>query len=390
MTALQVAEPRRARAAPRPTRVLLVQRILPHYRVRLFQTLARTESLAYHFAYGQHRAAAVLESVQNPDGLTVAPLRNAYLTAAGKELAVYQRGLSALLKSGAYDVVIAEFNPRIVSNVLACVQSRRAGVKFIWWGHGAGPNAGAATVRARVALARAADAVIFYDEVQAGRFVSRGVPGEQVFVAPNSIDIDAITRHASTPGSGGERGARDRVVYVGRLVAEKKVDLLIRAFALARGRFASPQRLTVVGDGPERPVLEALAAALGVAPDVEFTGALYAPEELAPFFNRAWASASPGGVGLAAVHSLAFGVPVVMAQGEPHGPEASALEDGRNAVFFPAGQADALAAALVALERDRERWLAMAWAARDTAEQRFGLDRMAAAFTQAVRHVCAL
>ncbi|GJG89041.1 hypothetical protein tb265_42220 [Gemmatimonadetes bacterium T265] len=389
-------EPRRAaRRGQRPSdgarrgpRVLVVQRIVPPYRVPLFRALAASSEVAYEFAYGEQRAGSALESVVAPDGLAVRPVRNTYFASRGRELAVWQRGVSRLVRSGTYDAVIAEFNPRIASNVQAFAAARLRGVPFVWWGHGAGPNAGRATVRARVALARVADAVIFYNEAQAERFVAAGLAPERAFVAPNSLDVSAITAFARPPERAGDRAGRDRVLTVGRLIPEKRVDLLVRAFALARGRFGGPQRLTIVGDGPERPALEQLAASLCLTDSVEFAGSLYDPAALAPHFNAAWAMVSPGGIGLAAVQSLAFGVPVVLAAGEPHGPEASALADGQNAVFFPGGQVEAMADALVALDADPARWLTMARAARATSDARFGLDRMTAAFDRAVRHVC--
>ena len=244
-------------------------------------------------------------------------------------------------------------------------------------------------MRARVALARVADAVIFYNDAQADRFVRAGLPRERAFVAPNSLDISAITEHAHPPASASDRAGRNRLLTVGRLVPEKRVDLLVRAFAIARDRFATPQRLTVIGDGPERAALEQLAAALGVADLVDFAGSIYDPAALAPHFNAAWAAVSPGGIGLAAVQSLAFGVPVVLADGEPHGPEAAVLADGVNAVFFPGGHIEAMADALVSLEREPVRWATLARTARTTSDANFGLDRMTAAFDQAVRHVCA-
>ena len=375
-----------ARLGPR---VLVVQRIVPPYRVPLFRALAASPEAAYEFAYGAQRAGSALESVAAPDGLAVRPLHNSYLAPRGRELAVWQRGVTELVRSGAYDAVIAEFNPRIASNVRAFAAARWRRVPFVWWGHGAGPNATRATVRARVALARVADAVIFYNEAQADRFVRAGLPRERAFVAPNSLDVSAITEHARPPATAGDRAGRNRLLTVGRLVPEKRVDLLVRAFAIARDRFAAPQRLTIIGDGPERPALEQLAAALGVTDLVDFAGAIYDPAVLAPHFNAAWAMVSPGGIGLAAVQSLAFGVPVVLADGEPHGPEASALADGVNAVFFPSGRIDAMADTLVALEREPVRWATLARTARTTSDANFGLDRMTAAFDQAVRHVCA-
>jgi glycosyltransferase involved in cell wall biosynthesis len=60
----------------------------------------------------------------------------------------------------------------------------------------------------------------------------------------------------------------DYVLSVGRLELTKRVDLIIRALALADGRL----RLIVAGHGPQRPQLEALAETLGVARRVTFTG----------------------------------------------------------------------------------------------------------------------
>lgn len=379
-------EPKLSHVRQKP-RVLIVQRILPHYRVPLFQELSRSDSMTVDVAYGRQRNGTALESVEHPEGISTIPLRNSYLTVAGAERAVYQRGLSDVILSRSYDVVIAEFNPRIVSNLLAYRSARRTGTSFIWWGHGMGPAAGRITARARLALARAADAVIFYDDVQAARFVALGLPSDRAFVAPNSMDTAAISALAQPP----ESGTRDRILYVGRLIPEKKVDLLIRAFAIARTSFTRPQKLTIVGDGPQRPTLEALAQDLGVTAEVEFTGPIYAQDQMAPLFNTSRISVSPGAIGLAAVHSLAYGVPLIVAEGEPHGPEASALKSGHNAIFFPSDQADCLAAALVSAlsdeQGDRQRWLLMARAARETADRGFGLARMTGAFERAAQHV---
>jgi glycosyltransferase involved in cell wall biosynthesis len=65
-------------------------------------------------------------------------------------------------------------------------------------------------------------------------------------------------------------GASDRVlVTVGRLVARKGLDQLLRVIA----RIEDPTvRLIVIGEGPERPALERACSALGIAERVRFTG----------------------------------------------------------------------------------------------------------------------
>jgi glycogen(starch) synthase len=61
------------------------------------------------------------------------------------------------------------------------------------------------------------------------------------------------------------------LLFLGRLVSDKGVDVLLDALGLLAGRGARPG-LTVVGDGPERPALEAQARRLGLGKQVRFLG----------------------------------------------------------------------------------------------------------------------
>lgn len=66
--------------------------------------------------------------------------------------------------------------------------------------------------------------------------------------------------------------ARDReLVYLGRLVSDKGIDLLLEAVAELRQRGLTP-RLTVIGSGPELANLQELARSLNISRQVEFTG----------------------------------------------------------------------------------------------------------------------
>jgi len=67
----------------------------------------------------------------------------------------------------------------------------------------------------------------------------------------------------------------DRIVCISRLSPEKNIDYVIRSFASALPRLTAPHTLVIVGDGPEREGLRALAEELGVAAYVEFAGESY-------------------------------------------------------------------------------------------------------------------
>jgi glycosyltransferase involved in cell wall biosynthesis len=93
--------------------------------------------------------------------------------------------------------------------------------------------------------------------------------GSGIDVVPNGVDLAALS---VPPGS-----RRSDIVFVGRLIAEKRVDLLIGAVAeVARTRPAVS--CLVVGDGPEREALAALTARLGVEGNVAFLGRVDAHE----------------------------------------------------------------------------------------------------------------
>jgi glycosyltransferase involved in cell wall biosynthesis len=128
-------------------------------------------------------------------------------------------------------------------------------------------------------------------------------------IVPNGVDVEALAAAGST-----EPAARSvDVVFVGRLIAEKRVDLLIRAIAtLAPGR--PGLRCEIVGDGPERESLGALVRELGIAAQVALTGRI--PEaELPQRLGSARILAMPSareGYGITVVEGQAAGaVPIV-------------------------------------------------------------------------------
>lgn len=134
------------------------------------------------------------------------------------------------------------------------------------------------------------------------------------------------------------------VLGVGRLAPAKDFATLLRAFARLRAQ--RPARLILLGEGPERARLTALARELGVASDVKLRGFEANPYA---FMARAAALASSSVYeGLANVlrEALACGCPV-LATDCPSG-SAEALEDGALGRLVPVGDAPALAEALAA------------------------------------------
>jgi glycosyltransferase involved in cell wall biosynthesis len=172
-------------------------------------------------------------------------------------------------------------------------------------------------------------------------------PRERISVIRNPVITPELMQNAALPCPHPWLGEhRDRrlpvIVGAGRLQQQKDFPTLIRAFAQLRR--ARPCRLLVLGDGSERPMLEALIARLGIGTDVELPGFQH---NLYPFLARAdlfvLSSAWEGSPNVL-TEALALGTPVV-ATDCPSGPR-EILDGGRFGRLVPVGDADALSSAM--------------------------------------------
>ena len=123
------------------------------------------------------------------------------------------------------------------------------------------------------------------------------------------------------------------LLFSGRLYPEKKVDFLLRAFAILKRTYPAVA-LLIIGDGKERSRLERLAAQLDVR-DVHFLGERMDPKETAAYFSIADLMVIPGLVGLAIVHGFAFGLPIITTTTPGHGPEIEYLDGDAGVVTIP-------------------------------------------------------
>jgi len=171
-----------------------------------------------------------------------------------------------------------------------------------------------------------------------------------VVVINNSVDAQSVGRLSM--GSTGRDNTFNGFVIstAGRLVEEKDVDVLIKAFALLRKDLYA--QLWIVGDGPERPVLESLAARLNVLNDIIFFGF---QENLYKFIKRSEIFVHTSrfeGFGNIILEAMACGVPVI-ATDCPFGPR-EIINNGENGILVPVRDERALANALKMMSADRE------------------------------------
>jgi glycosyltransferase involved in cell wall biosynthesis len=133
------------------------------------------------------------------------------------------------------------------------------------------------------------------------------------------------------------------ILSVGRLDKQKDFSMLVRAFSLVTRRHRS--RLMILGEGPERTVIEKVVAELGLTDLVALPGAVVNPY---PFMSRAAVFALSSqweGFGVVLVEALALGVPVVSTNCS-HGP-AEILGAGKFGALVSVGDHEAMARSLL-------------------------------------------
>jgi sugar transferase (PEP-CTERM/EpsH1 system associated) len=289
--------------------------------------------------------------------------------------------LAALFRAQRIDVVHTH---NVTPWLYAGVAAKLAGVRLVHTEHS---NLFAHQWRLQAAervLARFTETIISDSEKVARTLMTQGVPEARIRTIVNGIDT---VRFSAARPLDAKRSAigleRPQLIVgtVGRLVPVKDHRTLLEAFA--RICRAVPEAvLVIVGDGPEREVLERCAAALGVGEQVRWFGERADVQDLVPFFDVFVLSSVSEGLPLTLLEAMAAGRAVVATRvgGIPE-----ALAEGTG-LLVPPKDPEALAHAVITLLGDAPRRLAMGALAAQRARAHFDVHDMVRAYANTYHH----
>lgn len=281
--------------------------------------------------------------------------------------------------------IVRRFRPQIVHThtakagalgrgaALIAARGRRPAIVHTYHGHvlegyfGPIETAGYRTVER--GLARFSDRLVGVSQATVDDLVRlRIAPRERLEVVPLGLDLDRfLGLDPRREGPDGDAVA----LYAGRLVPIKRVDLLIRALARARGTGA-PVRLVILGDGELRSELEGLACSLGVDQHVTFLGYRHDVAAYLAASDIAVLSSANEGTPVALIEAAAAARPLV---GTRVGGVADVVAPGTGRLV-EAGDEEALAAALAELAVNPTLRLALGVRAREHVRRRYAADRL--------------
>ncbi|MGE0161403.1 MAG: glycosyltransferase family 4 protein [Gemmatimonadales bacterium] len=209
--------------------------------------------------------------------------------------------------------------------------------------------------------------------------VRRGMRAERIRVVPNGVDLAFLTPAPE------QRARTPTLVFLGRLRAYKRVDLVVSAVARLVAEGMDDVELLVAGEGDQRAALERQSRELGLGSRVRFLG--YVDEEAKrDLFRRGWVhvlTSTKEGWGIANVEAAACGTPSVAS--DVPGLRESVVP-GQTGLLVPHADVAALAGALAGLLGDARTRERLGRQARVFAE-RFSWDAAAEGVESVLREV---
>jgi len=184
---------------------------------------------------------------------------------------------------------------------------------------------------------RRMDAVLFYSQARkeiTSKFIKKN---DHFFVATNTLDTDHLFAMRAEFDKETKAGIREKlgiksrfvIVYTGRLLQSKRIDLLLETFAMLVRKHSV--ELHIVGDGPEMTLVKEYQKKY---PGIITHGAIFDEMVVGKIIYASDLMLMPGYIGLSLVNCFALGVPVISCktsdEGPFHSPEIEYLQEGFN------------------------------------------------------------
>lgn len=130
---------------------------------------------------------------------------------------------------------------------------------------------------------------------------------KQIATIPIGVEVDHINEIEASKN-------KSEVIYVGRFLSHKNIDLLIKSIAILKRQFPKV-RCVIIGDGPERQRLEKLVAELDLSDNIQLPGFVKETDDVYALMKSSKVFMLPStreGFGIVAIEANACGLPIIV------------------------------------------------------------------------------
>ena len=349
---------------PNIKKVLIIQSVIPHYRIPIFNALAEKVDLT-----------VVYDTGKVPDGANFATEKVRVIHAINK-IWIHMKNMLRMAKK--YDVVISMLDSSYLTTRL--LGKVRGKTKLILWGIGVAasykvrfdslPEAAVAYKK----MIEQADAALFYSSYPIDKYAGMGVPREKLFAANNTVKVLPIQKCEKTS-----------ILFVGSLYRAKKIFELLECYRNAHTMCEKLPELVIVGDGEDADPVKEWVAEHGYEDKIVLTGAIYDENILSDYFARAIVCISPDQAGLSVLKSFGYGVPFVTHKDAITGGERLNITNGENGILFDSF--DEITDIIQDCAEHPERYIEMGQKAKKYYDENRTIKHMVGGFLEAITFV---
>lgn len=321
----------------------MINNMAPSYRESVYCLMDKTFEIDWYFGY----------PINNIKEMNLKKLKNAHRIKSMKFFGplYWQKGMLKLLRVSEYDIYIMLgelFNLSTwISLILRPIIEPQK--KIYLWTHGWYGREGFLKKWIKRIFFSLPNGTFVYGKYAKDVAIAQGNDERKLFVIHNSLNHK---KHVELRKNMSKseifyshfNNHNKNIIFIGRLTAVKKLNMLIDAIKLLKDK-GENYNLVFVGDGPEKINLESSASNTGIP--AWFYGECYDEQINAELIMNADLCVAPGNVGLTAIHSLVFGTPVIThGNFEKQMPEFEAIQAGRTGDFFEEGSTESLSIAI--------------------------------------------
>ncbi|KPZ72994.1 D-inositol-3-phosphate glycosyltransferase [Shewanella sp. P1-14-1] len=341
-------------------RILLHYPFIPSYRIPVFNEMNSSSEFELLVLSAAKSNDETLLSTENGWGFNHIKTELRSISFFGKQFDFETGVINDLFKyRKKFEYYVILSNPNILSSWLYSMSAKLLGYKVIFWGHGLlKPDRGLKRLL-RSLYYKIPDIHWLYGNNGKDLLIEAGIESNRIKVIYNSLDYDVqrlvrdkyLNDRISIRNNLGFCENDFVIVSIGRLLDKLKIAQIIKAISVSK---SVTIKLVVIGDGPEKNNLVNLSENLNVLDSVSFVGAQYDENDIGKYFVAADASVVMGVVGLAAMHSLAYGIPMITHSTiEDHCPEIEAVVPGVTGEFFEQNNIDSFLDAVYKVNKNK-------------------------------------
>lgn len=345
-------------------KILLLQGSIAHYRIPIFNLLARHIDLTVVYSDGKL-----------PEGIN---FKTIYVPTLKIHFQVYKQNIYKLAQN--YDIVISMFDFSHLDFKL--MERKHRPFKLIYWGIGVAASYNcrydsiSKVTKKFIRAIKKADAALFYCDYPVEKYAGMGINRNKMFVTNNTVQVRDIDTLGKT---------KDSFLFIGSLYKQKKIGELLTSYLRAIKKNDKLFKLVIIGEGEEYNNIQKWIEENGLTEKIDLLGGIYDEDVLAKYFARALICISPDQAGLSVLKSMGYGVPYVTNQNAITGGEIFNIKNGENGLLIK--DFDELEQIMLDTLVNEDRYLEMGRKAKKHYEQNRRVDQMVEGFLAAIDYV---